>query len=489
MDTRLLRYIPETMASKSRPKLTPEARWLLLQWSRSPGLGETFNCSVRDLFRHIGMPEHHARPALKLLIRQGYIVSTLIKKGRGRPSSCHRVSEEFRELLNHICPSALHQTELAHLCLQAINAKEAACQQPQKLMTGKERASRLSISNYWLLAVLLAHANTPGIVTGLSQSKLMALTGMPKTTVLRQLSKLKRLGLIAHHERGRMTREDERHMSSVYILNLQHQALLGEDSLGMSAVLIPLGGPDRANVISGCFRAAAVLARLFKSANWATERIQSIFDETEPAPSKSRNNRAAINSCLDALWDYQSSARSLLPSLNLSESLANSLINVHDAGMEPIMSAHLQCYAMWLLSSHWNEIDRLHRQPERHIKSVMAAIGHDCSGLTIVDDDPDSAKNFYALMHHLAVHMAREVKACLQEIDEYDECDFSSAVFLLEPVRQQKAIRWIIRAHFQEGDSVTYLDPNTRHHSIRSVDLSLPKKLQALPSKITRELN
>ena len=222
MEARLLRY--------SDSKLSPEARWLLLQWSRDPGLSEPFTCRRLELYRHLGIAHQHARPALKELTERGFLIDEPLRPRRGRPTSRTRVSPKFLSLLDTLdATQSKHRPEIESLCQKSASGSQESF--PQSPINSGRRTNKLTPANCLLLAVLLNYAEAPGIVTGMSLRQLATVTGMTKERVRTQLAKLKTLGIIVGGEPGIRRNRGAINIRSVYELELTHPLLMGENSV------------------------------------------------------------------------------------------------------------------------------------------------------------------------------------------------------------------------------------------------------------------
>lgn len=489
MDPRLLRY-PDS-------KLSPDARWLLLQWSRDPGLSAPLTCRRLELYRRFGMAHQRGRLALNELGRKGTLIEEPVRSRRGRPISHIHVSSNFQTRLEDLNTTQKVELrpEIESFCEGVVSARASRSDQSRGLTAGEEQLRKLAPATCWLLAVLLAHAKAPGIVTRLGLRDLMPLTGMTKGKLRSQLSTLKKLGVIATSESGNRKRRGAVFMYSVYVLDLTHPLFSGKNPLGLAAFFIPEGGTGRENFISSFFDAATLKARLVKHESHIVEKIESAFS---PPVSKSISLESKLISkgkdyFLRSLADYHQSAQSLLPALELSETTAESLIEVHNLGMSPILKAHLSSYVMKLLTHHWNEVEQCDGAPHEPIASIMSTIQRDCYSLASPenrDKEKFLENDFFTLLYRLILHTARKLQLCLRKLDTENECDFPNASFMIAPpLPEQKTPYRVVKVFFRSTWQLNQLQQRNRVCLIPRVNLSLPAALKALPSEITRELN
>ncbi len=463
------------------PGLGPEERWLLLQWSMVLGLDQTLTCTLLELNNRLGLSPQHAKKALASLKVNGYLSCETVRHGRGRPVSSHRVSSRFLRSLEKLDATiSAHQPEIEALCRQAITIRASRKEKTQNLMSGEQRSNILVPATYWLLTVLLAHADTPGVVRGVSYGQLISVTGMTKERLKSQLSKLKKLGIIANHEPGVLRSQEGTCMRSVYFLNLAHPLLMGEDSRGLSVVINSTGRPRNKNFLSGFYDAALVASEVIENAEMIREKIDEItvvdldIEEHEAQwESMLLKNRYA-----NTYNHLLQNARSLLPPLKFLEPVAAEVLAFHRLGMGSILKAHILSYAVMLLSNHWVELEHGRGKPSDPIGSMMTAIKRDCSSLVVVDDNQDDAA-FHTFIYALAHHLAVELYYALKQVEQQQfDCDFAAAFFSVVPFKHEGKEFWKLDVHFRPSDGVMYLH-NVRI-DFRSVNISLPVEFNVL---------
>lgn len=220
--------------------LTPEERWLLMQWASTLGPDQSFDGTLKNLFKSLAMTYAQGYRAWNMLNEKQdrfVEIETLPAKRRGRPRSRYRLSAKLiKKLEAGPLASQQHTSDIAKL------AKTTRLSAENKAMNlieeSRLRLSSLSISNRWLLMVLLAHADTPGVITRLGILKIRHLTGMSRSRIDRQLKKLGDLGVIAYHQPGRYSSQASTRKTSIYLLDLAHP-LLGAFKRAPLTIVLP----------------------------------------------------------------------------------------------------------------------------------------------------------------------------------------------------------------------------------------------------------
>ncbi|QTP56333.1 hypothetical protein HNO51_17565 [Billgrantia sulfidoxydans] len=246
MSYALLRYQDST--------LTPEARWLLWRWARCIGLDQSVDCSVRELLKRLAMTSRQGQPALNLLNKEGAIIRDSKPVGRGRPSYEYRLSPELLEYLaENADAEPVLGAEIDRIGDPANDMDDAATDEPageqeaneddaspaNNLLDGETRHSRLTLSNRWVLMVLLAHANENGTVMDMPDLHLQKLTGLSPNRWRSQRRKLHDLGMLARYQRGRPAKWNGQTLPVVHHLNLGHPYLSRPSKPVVQVVLRP----------------------------------------------------------------------------------------------------------------------------------------------------------------------------------------------------------------------------------------------------------
>lgn len=211
--------------------LTPEARWLLMRWMFVFGTDQNVDLPLKTLFERLGLTYAQGRRGWNVLIakhgerqEQFVEIERLPTKGRGRPRSRYRLSTKLAKALRMSPPASEHHAaEITMLAKTTLLAAENSAK--DLIRDSRLRCSSLTISNRWLLMVLLAHADMQGVITSLGISKIRHLTGMSRSRIDRQLKKLVHLGVVAHHQPGRYSSEAKKRKTSIYLLDLAHPLL------------------------------------------------------------------------------------------------------------------------------------------------------------------------------------------------------------------------------------------------------------------------
>ena len=327
-------------------------------------------------------------------------------------------------------------------------------------MSGEQRSKMLSPATYWLLVVLLAHAEELGIVRGMSYGQLQAVTGMSRERLKSQLAKLKKLGLIARHHPGILSKGGAR-MRSVYVLNLAHPLLWGEDSTGLTVVYEL--EPGRANLVSGFYQAATVASELIENSARIAEMAgeAGTLDEEKVNSKTSLKNPSFRERIWDAYYDLLDSAKSLLPSMRFIVPAVISINKMHRLGMSQIIEVHIQAYAMMLLSKHWKDLENERGGAWEPIGAVMTAIEKDCIALQgYADREVEPNQNsallicIYTLSHHLAIQLQSDLKY-IETLR--GDGDFSTAAFSMQFFSCQKTESWRLKAHYPPSEGIVCL--------------------------------
>ncbi|NWN92878.1 MarR family transcriptional regulator [Marinobacter adhaerens] len=485
MEPRLLRY--------SDPNLSPEARWLLLVWSKISGLDESLTCRRLELYRHLGMTHQHGRPALKELIEKGIVIESPIRARRGRPISNIQISSGFQARLRKLAASPnRHLPEIESLCRPGVYATVSQENDGRKSGNCMKVTKKLTPANCWLLMVLLAHAEAPGIITGLSQRQLASATGMTKERVRAQLAKLRTLGIIVRSEPGIKREHGAINLCSYYELDLTHPVLMGESSVVANTCIITSENPGETDSLSGFYEATVAAAKFAKNEPKIKGAIEDNFpfSQGETTAPSSTNHLEEKDQALDAMRDYKKNTLLLLRHLNLSMASAGHFLHLHELKLEKKIKAHLQSYALNLLTNHWKSLAEGHGKPDSPISSVMAAIQRDCSSLISrkIDGGGSRATNdFFRLLYSISFSLATQMQGCLTATNEKIRHDLSAAIFTITQSKYNEIDSLMIRLHCRNANRES--PPPNHIYRPLCANLSLPPALEGLPPEITRELN
>ncbi|MGP9532952.1 MarR family transcriptional regulator [Halomonas sp. AOP42-E1-30] len=481
------------MLTYQNPHLSPEARWLVMQWALLIGPENSVESSLQTLFTRLGLTYAQGRRAWGVLTgKQGdnqerfVDIERLPRQGPGRPGSRYRLSAKLVKAIATIPAHACEQ-HAEEINTLAKTTRLSTTDDKVGLIEGSRlRATSLSLPNRWLLMVLLAHANSPGIVTGLSVSAMCRLTGMSRYRISSQLKKLSDLRLITHHEPGRYAPHASVRKTSIYLLDLAHP-LLGNGGRESVNILLPTSSSEhkRTELVDGIVDAAlaagvsslkiAALIEEYKAIEAAnrhasTEKEEAILSK-EPLDRVAKVYKAKVKKAQNVYH----SAMELLPSSYPLEDGIEALLTAYDADDAAWLLASVHVDAMWLLSSAWTEMIEGRVGPRAPHPEIIASIARRIGSLPndVKNDDVDSEMdteaeenahglqdkdeqthseievsttknpasyshlvNFcYALSHHLAKQLQFALKG---HAYKHGEIDYEAMDFMLIPVCSNK---------------------------------------------------
>ncbi|MAQ49678.1 MAG: hypothetical protein CMK86_11310 [Pseudomonadales bacterium] len=432
----------------------------------------------------LGMTAQRLRPALHHLKLLGHVqvITGGARGGRGRPRSSFQLSPDIRLQLRRIhMPKTAHLEEIEKLCQCAFVRSEVREEQPGNLMRGDQRRNLLTPANRCLLSVLLLHAETPGVVTGLSYSSLVMLTGMGRECLKSQIRKLKDLGVIAHHEPGVMRERNDMRMRSVYFINVAHPALLGRGSVGLT-VLAPSPRADNTfNYLSGFYEAALVISDLSENESNILKRIEAVGSLKKAGSSiDEQKNALDLRAKYSRAYASQrSNALALLPSNGQIKPIVEAFIHLRELQLDAVITAHVFSYVAALLNDHWKAL-RKYPLPTV-IKPVFATIEAACYQLQAPDRRSDECLQILTeAMYALAVNVAVRLKQDLLGIEaQQADFDFADGIFLIVPYDKDGKDVFKLEVCFRPSVGVTHLKPTVL--MLRQYPLSLPDGLEPLP--------
>ncbi|MBG0843497.1 hypothetical protein [Ectopseudomonas toyotomiensis] len=233
--------MPELLAFSEKIEATAEARYLLqaLICNRQKILATHFK--VKSVSKLLYLTERLVRGASQELAEAGLLL-VLSRSGKvGRPGLEYKASQHLRDLLAEPGQSANPYQELALRlfsepdiyveCSQSEAGKrEGKAVRKQIRKDGRPAApgasGRLGVSTRVLLAALLTSADQFGVVTGMGEAQLRAMTGLNQVALKHQLRRLVSLGFIRVHVPGLSNGIFVgAKVSSIYYLNLSHPQL------------------------------------------------------------------------------------------------------------------------------------------------------------------------------------------------------------------------------------------------------------------------
>ena len=229
--------------------------------------------TVLELAERLRMPPRVVMQAVsKLSTAEAYLVVKKISVGRGRPSRSFEVSPSILAFLGEYpgvsCPPVCEQIIKNLLSIQCERGEEQNSDGCRSNAIGfkrppvREKNNLPSVSNRWLLAVLVSHADGLGVVRGLGMSTLRQLTGMAEAKLKSQLRRLVELGLIRSYVPGVSSAVfTDAKVSSIYFLNLNHP-FLGLQSDGCAVLVLHGLGVNRREAV--CAIAHPVVEHYFQ---------------------------------------------------------------------------------------------------------------------------------------------------------------------------------------------------------------------------------
>ncbi|MGQ7262922.1 MarR family transcriptional regulator [Vreelandella sp. V005] len=488
MNTKLLTY--------HNDKLTPEARWLLMKWALEIGLDQSYEGSLKALFVSLKMTYAQGRRAWDLLTKrlgenheQLVEIERLPSKGRGRPASRYRLSAKLVKALQK-SPSASehHAEEIASLA----KTTRLPVAKDEIALLFDRRSTGLLLSNRWLLMVLLAHADSPGIVTRLSISALRRLTGMSRYRITSQLKKLSDLGLIAHHQPGQYSPQAGTRKISTYLLDLAHP-LMGKVGRESISILSPSSSIKykRTELVDGivdAVMAAGVCSRQIEALLKKYDAIEAAESDTAKSTSEEitpEDDPASLAKAYYKTKDIMQSALTLLPNTRYLQGGIEALLHTYNTDNADKLLASVHTDAMLMLSTCWLDLQEGRIGPDQPQADIIAGAARRLE-LTLegeVDKPPsdeiaavteeythssrneDEEKNsklttadspakqsaysplailIYALSHHLA-------KKLQGAFSPDDDIDFEALTYVMVPVYAEKPDKQQLLAYQLRG--------------------------------------
>lgn len=465
-------------------KLTPEARWLVMQWAAIIGLDQSAKYTLKDLFARLGLTKAQGHRAWDVLTskkgknkEQFVEIERLPSKGPGRPASRYRLSEKLVKALK-ASPSIACEHHAEEIASLAKTTRLPAANDDIDLLFDR-RSSGLTLPNRWLFMVLLAHADAPGIITGLSIAAMRRLTGMTRYRITNQLKKLSNLGLIAHHQPGQYEPHASARKTSIYLLDLSH-SLIGSSSRKSITTLWPSSSakPKKTEIVDGVIDAVMTAG----ICSLQIETLVKKYVAIELSRSNSSNDTnekpllgvdpyveaKAYQAKIDKINKVMQCALSLLPSTRYLEDGIAMLLQTYNNDDANKLLASVHADAMLLLSTCWLKLKEGRIGPDQPQPDIIAGaarrlgfILEDESNESLADeakagteenrhgshieDEKKSVRPteeepttkqisysplailFYALSHHLA-------KRLQGAFEHHGDIDFEAMTYILVPV-------------------------------------------------------
>lgn len=228
--------------------LGPEDRLVLALFWKLFGSAGSVQLRAAQLMDCLGVSQHVLMRSLSnLSAADAFLLVRKVSVGRGRPSRSFEISPKVQACLNTYsdvsCPLVCMQAIENLLSMPKVQYSEPASEGVKGRAVGikrppvRKKSNQLSLGSRWLLAVLVSHASSMGVVLGLGRSYLQHLTGMSEPRLKEQLLRLAELGIIRCYVPGvSCVLFKETKVSTTYFLNLSH-SFFGLQS-GRSAVYV-----------------------------------------------------------------------------------------------------------------------------------------------------------------------------------------------------------------------------------------------------------
>lgn len=381
MDTAILTY--------KNAKLTPETRWLLMRWALVIGLDKSTEYTLQNLFTRLGLTYAQGRRAWDVLTdkkgenQERFVkIERLPSKGPGRPASRYRLSAKLVNSLEaSLTPACQHYAEeiatLAKTTRLSATGKKADLEENRS-----RRRTGLTLPNRWLLMVLLAHADSPGIVTRLSVSAIHRLTGMSRYRITSQLNKLSDLGIIAHHQPGRYSPQASARKTSIYLLDLAHPSF-GTFKRAPLTIMSPPStkNPKQTELVGGIVDAAMTAGVCSLQIDALLKEYDAIKDSESIASDDTKQELKPKHDPYSEAKNYQekydklirvfNQALYLLPNTRYLEGGIEELLKRYDAEDANWLLTSVHIDACHLLTSAWSELKEGFLGPEQPCHDVI----------------------------------------------------------------------------------------------------------------------
>ncbi|MGM1051002.1 MAG: hypothetical protein ACQEXO_01215 [Pseudomonadota bacterium] len=288
-------------------------------------------------------------------------------------------------------------------------------------------------ANRWLIAVLLAHADDVGRVTGLSYTRLGHLTGMSRSQLQSQIPKLRSQGVLAYHQPGRLGRLCGCQMTSIFVLDLDHRLIRPESRAEVSVTMYSArnGKQQLRTVVNSLVEALFVVARYQVQATDTARRAESL-------EALEQDERTVAD------------ARALLPKAFDPGPLARQLARAYDADSANWLQVRLHGYAEQLLSHGWDALSAGQGGPGHPVGKVIDAIARD------FPERPESPNQQGSSEPISEGAASAQSDAGLIQADSVTEADDSHAphVILLYALAHHLAVQlqpWLIQTTREKG--------------------------------------
>jgi hypothetical protein len=279
---------------------------------------------------------------------------------------------------------------------------------------------RLKLANRLLLVVLLSHADPCGVVRSLGMSDLVKLTGMTKDRLKSQLEKLSTAGYIRATVSGVTGCYIFGVAKGMYWLNLKHENF---QSHAYSGDMVSI---HKGHIYESNYDRTAgdifFIARRIITINSKKLNLQLI--------DKDLNVRSYLKEHHDTLFD-----------------IAYFFQDSNASRIQHYLQVKLDEYACFILSNHWEDMSNLDAKLTSKIDSDLFPSSFKLSYTKNDLSTTELKAKVVKFIHEMSRHIARELKAHLELIDDLS-IDSSSYIPICACDRGRGSVRFIIDIHY-----------------------------------------
>lgn len=337
------------------PGCAPEARFFMVRLLKQYGSQDEFTGGIKEFAASFGVREELISGVFRELVQNGYLKERRVGGRRGRPSRYFGWGTTI---------GLLGEKVIRHVPLiEELLAVE---------LRGRLKNERLklTLSNRLLLAVLLAHSDSSGVVTGLGLAGLSALTGLNRDQLFYQLRKLEYAGYLRPFVSGITGTGLFGASPGHHFVNLKHP---GFGSVRRRGVLLVYSEADTIAWIDTEAHSIGALAQHLNG-----------FPNPGAQGALSRVDIASKYIPCDANF------------LEFAKLLVGPLKTRHG---EEFLQAKLNRYASYILNNHWHDLEdgakkvdkaRLTKEPLAafHSPKLTDLINQDCFGFKAQEVGP-----------------------------------------------------------------------------------------------------
>lgn len=217
----------------------PDAKYFFVAFWARYGAATPKPFSLKQLAEDLGLSVPAVSKAVAQLIEIAALRAVTQPEGKGRPRCIYEISKAVQSDLQEVEGRELSHPGLVERVLGGERIRAIwpgwkgdvqAAPKPVARSRGEKsvapvRAGQLSLANRLLLMILLSHADSFGLVRGLSSKQICLLTGMDGAALKQRLRRLTELGFIRRHIPGIASPVCAEKLKSIYLLNLNHLQL------------------------------------------------------------------------------------------------------------------------------------------------------------------------------------------------------------------------------------------------------------------------